>query len=579
MGFEFKLMVVFLFLSLLSVKYLYDRLLSDPLPVPRIRHYKWDVKYEYKSPDCFKKLAITINGQTPGPTIEAQLNDVIIVEVKNSMLTEMVSIHWHGIHQRGMPWFDGTGGVTQCPIAPGDTFVYKVAVDVPGTFLYHAHYGLQSEHGLYGMIKVSLPPGDSEPYTYDYDESIILVDWYHKSTYEQATGLSSIPFVWVGEPQSLLIQGKGRFNCSTPELEAGLCNTTSPECSPHVMTVVPGKTYRLRIGSVTSLSALSFEIEGHNMTIVGTGGHNVEPFTVKNLFIYSGQTYSVLIKADQDPTKNYWIVSKIVNRNSTTPNGLAIFNYSPNNPSVSPPTVPPVGPAWNDVDSRITQSQAIKARQGYITPPPQKPDRVIVLLNTQNMIDGYIRWSINNVSFNLPGTPYLIAVKNKWHHVFNQTSPPDGYDYRHYDIFSPPKNVNATYGNSIYRLPFNSVVDIIIQNANTMKPTESETHPWHLHGHDFWVLGHGKGKFDIQNDPKKFNLVNPVMKNTVAVQPWGWAALRFRANNPGVWYMHCHLEFHSFLGMGVVFEEGVEMLGQLPKSIMGCGDAKDFHKP
>lgn len=61
--------------------------------------------------------------------------------------------------------------------------------------------------------------------------------------------------------QSLLIQGKGRFNCSTPELEAGLCNTTSPECSPHVMTVVPGKTYRLRIGSVTSLSALSFEIE------------------------------------------------------------------------------------------------------------------------------------------------------------------------------------------------------------------------------------------------------------------------------------------------------------------------------
>ncbi|KAH7861864.1 hypothetical protein Vadar_031877 [Vaccinium darrowii] len=148
------------------------------------------------------------------------------------------------------------------------------------------------------------------------------------------------------------------------------------------------------------------------------------------------------------------------------------------------------------------------------------------------MVDGNLQWSINNVSFYLPNTPYLIVVKNKWHNVFNQTSPPDGYDFRDYDIFSPPKNVNATSSSSIYKLPFNSVVDVIIQNANTMTPNNSETHPWHLHGHDFWVMGHGKGKFDVKNDPKKFNLVNPAMKNTVVVQPWGWVALRFRADNP-----------------------------------------------
>jgi FtsP/CotA-like multicopper oxidase with cupredoxin domain len=71
----------------------------------------------------------------------------------------------------------------------------------PGTYLYHAHYGMQREAGLYGSIRVSLPDGEKEPFAYDYDRSIILNDWYHKSTYEQATGLSSIPFVWVGEPQ------------------------------------------------------------------------------------------------------------------------------------------------------------------------------------------------------------------------------------------------------------------------------------------------------------------------------------------------------------------------------------------
>ena len=65
----------------------------------RIRRYKWEVKYEYRSPDCFKKLVITINGQTPGPTIRAQQNDTIIVELTNSLVTENVAIHWHGIRQ------------------------------------------------------------------------------------------------------------------------------------------------------------------------------------------------------------------------------------------------------------------------------------------------------------------------------------------------------------------------------------------------------------------------------------------------------------------------------------------------
>lgn len=65
----------------------------------RNRHYKWNVKYEYRSPDCFKKLVITINGNTPGPTIQAQEGDTVVVQVNNTLLTENLSIHWHGIRQ------------------------------------------------------------------------------------------------------------------------------------------------------------------------------------------------------------------------------------------------------------------------------------------------------------------------------------------------------------------------------------------------------------------------------------------------------------------------------------------------
>ena len=65
----------------------------------KIRRFKWEVKYELKSPDCFEKLVITINGQFPGPTIKAQQGDTIIVELKNSFMTENVAVHWHGIRQ------------------------------------------------------------------------------------------------------------------------------------------------------------------------------------------------------------------------------------------------------------------------------------------------------------------------------------------------------------------------------------------------------------------------------------------------------------------------------------------------
>ncbi|KAK4755341.1 hypothetical protein SAY87_009098 [Trapa incisa] len=550
----------------------------------RIRHYKWEVKYEYKSPDCTKKLSITINGRSPGPTIIAQQGDTIIVELTNSLGTENLAVHWHGIRQIGTPWSDGTEGITQCPILPGDTFTYRFVVDRPGTYMYHAHYGMQKLAGLYGSIRVSLPDGVSEPFFYDHDRSLILNDWYHKSTYEMAAGLSSIPFVWVGEPQSLLIQGRGWFNCSlltSPSLEPGVCNATNPECSPYFLTVIPGKTYRLRLTSITSLSALSFQIEGHNMTVVETDGHYVKPFTVKNLFIYSGETYSVLVKADQDPTRNYWMETSVVSRKPTTPPGLAYLNYYPNHPHRQPPTSPPANPIWNDTEPRMNQSLAIKAREDYIHPPPITSDRVIVLLNTQNRVNGRVRWSVNNVSLTLPKTPYLIALKEArgdLHNFFDQNPPPERYNFAAYDIFSNATNHNATTSDAIYRLKFNTTVDIILQNANTMTVNNSETHPWHLHGHDFWVLGYGKGKFNINTDPARYNLVDPIMKNTVPVHPYGWTALRFVADNPGTWAFHCHIDSHFYMGMGVVFEEGIEMVGKLPSQIMGCGITKGFRR-
>ncbi|KAI4385409.1 hypothetical protein MLD38_003437 [Melastoma candidum] len=136
----------------------------------------------------------------------------------------------------------------------------------------------------------------------------------------------------------------------------------------------------------------------------------------------------------------------------------------------------------------------------------------------------------------------------------------------------PPLNPNSTTGNRVYTFLYNSTVDVVLQNANALSANVSEIHPWHLHGHDFWVLGYGEGKFTGgHKDEARLNLENPPLRNTVPVFPYGWTALRFVANNPGVWAFHCHIEPHLHMGMGVVFAEAVNLVGKVPDDTLMCG--------
>ncbi|KAJ6717177.1 MULTI-COPPER OXIDASE [Salix koriyanagi] len=134
----------------------------------------------------------------------------------------------------------------------------------------------------------------------------------------------------------------------------------------------------------------------------------------------------------------------------------------------------------------------------------------------------------------------------------------------------PPRNPNTTTGNGVYMLGYYSTVDVILQNANVLAENVSETHPWHLHGHDFWVLGYGEGRF-TEADEKKFNMKNPPYRNTAVIFPYGWTALRFVADNPGVWAFHCHIEPHLHMGMGVVLAEGVQRVPKIPNEALSCG--------
>ncbi|QCE01521.1 L-ascorbate oxidase [Vigna unguiculata] len=541
--------------------------------VGTVRKYKFDVQYMYGEPDCVEQVVIGINGHFPGPTITAEEGDTLHIILTNKLFTEGTVLHWHGIRQYGTPWADGTASISQCAIAPGESFHYRFTVDRAGTYFYHGHYGLQRTAGLYGFLIVDLAKGKKEAFGYDGEFNLLLSDWWHKTTREQELGLSSIPFRWVNEPQSLLMNGRGQYNCS---MAANVMNTSLPQCkfrgnekcAPQIFYVHPNKTYRIRIASTTSLASLNLAIGNHKLVVVEADGNYVKPFTVDDMDIYSGETYSVLVTTNQDPNNNYWISIGVRGRKPNTPQGLTILNYKTNPATVFPTSPPPITPQWDDYNHSKTFTYKIFSLKGT-EKPPKYYDRRLLLLNTQNLVRGYTKWAINNVSLALPSTPYLGSIKFNFNGSFDTKNPPNTFS-EDYDIYNPPLNPNANTGSGVYMFQLNQVVDVILQNANVMKGKGSEIHPWHLHGHDFWVLGYGDGRFE-EGDERKFNLKNPPLRNNVVVFPYGWTALRFRADNPGVWPFHCHIEPHLFMGMGVIFAEALLNVKRIPSEALACG--------
>ncbi|KAJ0863645.1 putative laccase [Helianthus annuus] len=154
--------------------------------------------------------------------------------------------------------------------------------------------------------------------------------------------------------------------------------------------------------------------------------------------------------------------------------------------------------------------------------------------------------SINNVSFVQPSVALLQShysdQSNGVYSPYFPISPLHWFNY----TGTPPNNTFVSNGTKLMVLPFNTSVELVLQDTSILGV---ESHPLHLHGFNFFVVGQGFGDYDPNKDPKNFNLVDPIERNTVRVLTGGWVALRFLTDNPGVWFMHCHLEVHTSWGL------------------------------
>lgn len=531
----------------------------------------------------------------PGPLIEANEGDTVVVRVTNEHSSLATSIHFHGIHQRGTPWSDGASQITQCPLGPHQTQEYRFEAYPSGTHYWHAHLSLEHADGLTGAIVIH--PSEPEPFLYDEERILFLQDFYSQTGDQQAIGLDNLPFTWIGNPDSLLINGRGiSAQCQANGIHFGnpeVCLDTCQDDSFLLSNVLvdANKTYKIRIINSSQLIMQNVAIAGHKMTLVEVEGTILDtPIELENYDLAPGQRVSVLVTTDQVPD-NYYIGTSVRHRNIPGLTGRAILQYSSVEPAL--PTILPGHPTWDDVDEALQVEDALRTRNAssyeeYAALEVEETEvKRWVLAGTQNLLldeqgePMQLRWAVNNISNIITPEPLIgravrVAGEMGWPADLGGVTvdmpnvPPTIWNYTE-PVTSEggPGRALGRQGTAVIRLNEGDVFELVLQNTRALNGV-AEFHPWHMHGHSFWMVGRGEGVFDGDTDPTEYNLEDPVLRDTVTLWPLGWSALRMVANNPGVWYFHCHLASHLHMGMAltVIVEPG--MVGDPSDSVAFC---------
>ncbi|KAB2614879.1 laccase-17-like [Pyrus ussuriensis x Pyrus communis] len=535
------------------------------------RHYKFDIKHQNVTRLCHTKSIVTVNGQFPGPRIVAREGDHVLIKVVNHVQNN-ISIHWHGIRQLRSGWADGPAYVTQCPIQTGNNYVYNFTITGQrGTLFWHAHISwLRST--VYGPLIILPKRGVPYPFAKPYKEiPIIFGEWWNvnpEAVISQALQTGGGPNV----SDAYTINGlPGPFyNCSAKDT--------------FKLKVQSGKTYLLRLINAALNDELFFSIANHTLKVVEADAIYVKPFETDTILIAPGQTTNVLLKTKANfPNATFFMTARPYATglgtfdNSTV---AAILEYeSPSKtlhstlPMKKLPLFKPVLPALNDTSFATKFSNKLRSLANAQFPAnvPQKVDKHFFFTiglgtnpcsNSNQTCQGpngtMFAASVNNVSFAMPTTALLQAhftgQSNAVYSPYFPSSPLIPFNY----TGTPPNNTMVGNGTKLMVLPFNTSVELVMQDTSILGV---ESHPLHLHGFNFFVVGQGFGNFDRNKDPANFNLVDPVERNTVGVPSGGWVAIRFLADNPGVWFMHCHLEIHTSWGLKMAW---LVLDGKLP---------------
>ncbi|KAL8140649.1 hypothetical protein V2J09_006670 [Rumex salicifolius] len=463
----------------------------------------------------------------------------------------------HGIFQMLTSWADGPAYVTQCPIQPGQSYTYRFDVTgQEGTLWWHAHVQWLRAT-VYGGLVIYPRKGHTYPFPKPHQEfPIILGEWWNANVVDvENEGLrtggapnNSDAYLINGQPGHL-------YNCS--------------QNSIHKIEVVKGKTYLLRIINAALNNQLFFKVAHHTLTVVAIDASYTKPYRTDVVLVAPGQTTDVLLTANQ-AAGSYYMAAKPyasaagVSFDNTTATALLSYRGPPASAAPKMPSLP----AFNDTPTAHKFNSNIT---GLVNGPfwPKVPLKVdehmfmtiglgLVSCGSNSTCAGplglRLAASMNNFSFQLPTTTSVLeAFVGGVNGVYNATfpnAPLVAFDYTNPSNAFNTSVVVTEKSTTVKKLKFNAVVEIVFQDTAAVGV---ENHPIHIHGFNFHVVAQGFGNYNPATDRRKFNLVNPQVRNTIGVPVGGWAAIRFQANNPGAWIMHCHLDVHLPWGLATVF--------------------------
>jgi FtsP/CotA-like multicopper oxidase with cupredoxin domain len=295
-------------------------------------------------------------------------------------------------------------------------------------------------------------------------------------------------------------------------------------------------------------------VDNHTLSVIEVDSTQVQPTTINRLAIHIAQRYSVILTANQTAT-NYWIRAQMNTYCFSGPNPVldpdvrAILSYTN---TTSAPTSASVD--WSSaLDLACEDLNATTLIPTVASTPPPATTMYVVTVSFQIGAYTLDRAYVNSTTWtSMPENPTLNQAVAGLHAANTSFS---------------TTGLSTAFGASQFVLAVadDAVIDLLIYSL------DEGAHPFHLHGHQFWIMQTGSGAFDWESYNAGLHVENPIRRDTMTVDAYGWSLIRFVADNPGLWALHCHIIWHMEAGLLMQFQSRNDILRgwTIPADVLG----------
>ncbi|MBC7383837.1 MAG: multicopper oxidase domain-containing protein [Bacteroidia bacterium] len=559
-----------------------DSLLNKPLPKTKSETIKTivnhtpprTVRYDLYIVDTLvnfsgkTKRAIAVNGQIPMPVLTFTQGDTAEIYVHNE-LNEETSLHWHGLFLPNR--YDGVPNLTQMPIKPHTTHLYKFAIIQHGTHWYHSHTELQEQLGMYGMFIMNKRKELDIPTI-----PVVLSEWadmnpkeIHRSLHnatdwfaiKKGTTQSYAEALHTGHFKTKLNNEWKRMNAmdvSDVYYDKFLINGKNQSVYP---TYKAGDKIRLRIANGGASDYFWLTYSGGKITVVASDGNDVEPVEVDRLIIAVSETYDVVVTIPEN--KSYEFLVTPEDRTNTASLWLGSGEKVPAKklPKLKYFSGMNMMNEMMDMKGNMVEMEGMLMQNQLMDmntvmyPEITGYEKTIDSMPADEMKDLKLRedpagkgkvMQLNNGNHSMAGMDMdnsntdIVTLNYGMLRATEKTKLPAGiFRELRFDLTGNMNRYVWTLDNKTVsesdkiRIKKGENLRIILFNNSMMR------HPMHLHGHDFRVLN-GQDEY-------------APMKNIIDIMPMERDTIEFAATESGDWFFHCHILYHMMSGMGRVF--------------------------